>query len=486
MNCAKCGTPSHPNDAFCGRCGAALPGLSMSGHDDGIATPSAATPSTSGLAAEAGSSPGRRFEQARWVLFGTTVVAVVLIGAALLIVMRADGGDVTSTPSVESLPAPLLETPREQWRVDFDLDPVAVEVVGDAVVALEQEVGSNFELRALSLATGDERWSADIDFALEEDEPVSGDIYAVAGLLVADLSSGFANEGFDSTRVVAFDLTSGEQEWSRDFDGAYTRVVGDDLFVHEAGPNRLNRLDLTSGEPLWRAHLSRYEATGERIVGLDGDQLVAIDSASGDQRWSVEIDLDDASNSVSMFVSAGVVAVTPFSSSDVTAYDVDSGQELWHHRFGDFNRVRTAPGVFILIRNTDGIEVVEAADGAYRFDVPEVAYGMTFGTGPQSYLLLVVIEETPPEEAQPEEVTYELYDLAGDRVGSFVLDRVLGQFAVAEGAIYTRSDPDGELAALSIPDLDEVWSVDVDGDFFKPIDRGLLMWGDGELALLRQ
>jgi outer membrane protein assembly factor BamB len=146
----------------------------------------------------------------------------------------------------------------------------------------------------------------------------------------------------------ALDLSTGEELWKAALPGAGGVVVrGDTAYASPA-----SAFDLNSGERLWRSEGVGDSASGGPALSASGDLLfagtaggdkpasvVAVDTETGDEIWSVDLEGDAVDPSDRLWVSGGVVVV-PLLLGDVVALDAGTGDEVWRYeppspRFGN-------------------------------------------------------------------------------------------------------------------------------------------------------
>jgi outer membrane protein assembly factor BamB len=193
--------------------------------------------------------------------------------------------------------------------------------------------------------------------------------------------------GSDSGQLLALDASTGETRWEFMTQGdirARPTVDGDRVYVH-SDDGHLYALEVSGGKELWRAETaptkrikhgeenSRYNyfssaaavsENGIYVGGFDGC-VVALDVASGDERWRFK-----AEDTV-----AGTPAVTDgrvfFGSFDGHIYAVDAttGDEIW--RFDTGQAVTTEPlvrdGLVVIGSRNYNVYALDAATGKPRW-----------------------------------------------------------------------------------------------------------------------
>lgn len=134
--------------------------------------------------------------------------------------------------------------------------------------------------------------------------------------------------------VSAYTTSSGKRLWTKRYLRSYrAQVMGSTVYVwHEDadGLERLDALRLTSGKRRWTTDNvgigSQYDyapAVGSHLVLTS---LLAVDSRTGETRWSIPTDDTTSENAASLIVD-GRIYVN--SSDGVSAYDAERGTKLW-------------------------------------------------------------------------------------------------------------------------------------------------------------
>ncbi len=186
-------------------------------------------------------------------------------------------------------------SPVDGAGLPFALDNPGAAADGRAHVGLENAV------RTLDAATGATLW----------ERPLT-DLKTVTAAGATVYGTGGAPTG-EST-LVAFDAASGQERWRRTVEDRYGRIAVHDGTVYVDGGHGagLSALDAGTGEPRWelgrdtpytRAMYGTAPVVagdtcyigGIRIGGLDADPaftLFAHDTATGEERWSIDLALD--------------------------------------------------------------------------------------------------------------------------------------------------------------------------------------------------
>ena len=177
----------------------------------------------------------------------------------------------------------------EMWRADIAGESLARPLIrGESVIV--QTIDNR--LQALTLFDGSARWS------IQEDTPSltmrgSSSPVAVGSTVIA---------GFDSGRLMAADIDTGETTWAvmlsppqgrsdldrlSDIDGALA-VVGQDVYA-TGYQSRLAALAAESGQILWSRDLSSYEGVAANWNSLytvrDEGEIIALLRRNGSEAW---------------------------------------------------------------------------------------------------------------------------------------------------------------------------------------------------------
>jgi len=215
---------------------------------------------------------------------------------------------------------------KQRWKTKIDT-PTGVNsqlLTGPAVVSGLAVVGSSDGmLRAVDVATGQQRWELMAGYEDVPPFPVSG-----GGVVV------FASYG---QSVGAVDPSAGKSLWHRDLDGELGGLpcIADGIAYFRT-TSTMYALDLKTGARRWSVDVLAWggqnqgilpsPAAGDGIVCYpgEGNSLVALDANSGKQLWTFEAKGPVASPAVGQ----GMVC---FGSQDSTVYGLDAktGHQLW-------------------------------------------------------------------------------------------------------------------------------------------------------------
>lgn len=203
-----------------------------------------------------------------------------------------------------------------------DEEVVALNFADDTLV-VKTHSGSVVVLLGIDPASGDVRWSATPDF---HDTFFTDTTPAVAdGKVVV--------EGHRSV-IEAYDIATGELRWVHEPDRAQAAsaiaIVGDSVFV--AGRQRnLRALDLDDGSLRWSTSVPGSGITrgmavrADAVVVTTDASIATMDSATGETRWSNDIERPQRGREV---VIAGDVALAHVSPRQVVELSLADGTEL--------------------------------------------------------------------------------------------------------------------------------------------------------------
>ena len=240
-------------------------------------------------------------------------------------------------------------------------------------------------LRAIDLASGDERWS--VPTGIVESVRVIGAVGIVAGadspaLLAVDLETGaelWSRDDVytmsDSTGdallvssgnahlIAALDPVTGTERWSAVVDGR-AEVLGDHLWVDASAGERV-LIDLESGE---RTTLPMEDVTSEPLLEVEGTAVLrvaggigAIDLPTGTERWR------HTSTTREIGAVAASGRVITWSREAVTAYIAESGQVSWTVPGQVFHV--DAAGSTVVLRASGRLQALDAETGRTLWNI---------------------------------------------------------------------------------------------------------------------
>ena len=403
----------------------------------------------------------------RWPLVAVGVVVLVLVGGGVAAVTLLRGGD-ARTVDGGVLPAAVTSEPERAWTYDYDGDYLGYAVgVGDRVVLVDEDgdvVGLD--------ADGEREWTAD-------DRSVS---YVVA---VPDRDDLVIVAGGESGGVGALSTEDGHELWwtSPGFPG----VTADGGLLVVDSPEDEATADVSwtdpkSGDEKWGVlDVSNFGLGRDAVYTIRDGELSRLDQDSGKEDWSVDVPVDD-DEYVQLVATDDMVTVT---GDDVTAYEADSGDELWTYEPDDSEAELTV-GAYAVDRvfvsessydedyeTTSTTVTVRDRDGTVgEIDVDDDDY--VFGTGVESGGKSWFINIGNGE----------IYDEEVQRVASYD-----GSLTLADKGVYAADDSD-EVAFYEYGEAKSTWEIDLPGGdsdsrSVYAVDNALLVADDGELTAYR-
>ncbi len=502
VKCSRCDSELDLGARFCPACGAPAPegaaqpapAPAASGYEVGGGRPMEPgfrAPPPPEYGTEAGDTgpgfhapppppPPRRTPVGRVVVVGALAVAVIavtgLVGARTLM-SGADEGDVQFVDSGHALGRIRLAEgvagePETAWEARLDGQPVAVAHDEHAVIVATYD-GSDVEVTALDRGDGQERWSESYPSDLPDRSRID---------LVINDAVVVTYRNAEGLRMVGLNRDSGEGLWEEEFGddyGGLLALAGVGVFVQLVSED-----ENSAGEPRPRYELLRLDAaTGEtdRVVrglpivlaeGLaiaqDEDEVVARPVAGGDEVWQVDVGDPDA---LGFGYLDSLVLVAD--DDEVVASDLE-GEEVWSEdaSVGAIDRMFTFDTGQVLVRGEDTTSLLDDRGEVmwvFRGRVDPLA---CTGGGCLGY-------HYGDDE-------YEIVDLAdGEMMGGFPASSY-SDFALATGMLYV-SDRAREVTAYSLPEVEELWSVEPDGESVGQVwavDGGVLVATDEDRIFL--
>ncbi len=182
----------------------------------------------------------------------------------------------------------------------------------------------------------------------------------------------------------AFDLSSGAERWSLKLDGIYVSpaVAGNTVFVRSEADNKgqLLALDIASGKQRWTfrpkrlssasngyfgGHLTSPVVVGGTVFVGAGKEVYALDAATGAMRWTFAAQ-DYVSSSAT--VSGDRIYISDF--GHLYAIDQQTGALVWN--FPTERSIYFAPVVAaqtVLVTNGDTVVALDATSGKPRWNL---------------------------------------------------------------------------------------------------------------------
>ena len=233
-----------------------------------------------------------------------------------------------------------LETGRDVWSAPVQLeDIVQTPVAVDGSTAYVGDVGGR--VTAIDVASGDVRWTGELGSL------VTGAVTVDDGRALATAFGG----GGDTSAVVAFDAETGEEEW------------------------RASREDASN-------LVSTPVVADGRVLVLDAlGGVLAFDTEDGHSLWRSEV-INPIAPSGQPFLLQGVGASAPVSADgrvfavDVTgrayAFDAETGAPLWDHALNDpsrFSPPLLAEDQLLVTTDSGALSAIDVATGHLRWSV---------------------------------------------------------------------------------------------------------------------
>lgn len=213
-------------------------------------------------------------------------------------------------------------------------DPESSLAAGTAAVVDGSQVFMTLggALRAVDLPSGSERWNDEQTGTVLNPPVVVGDVVVVQRAVTLD-------DGTFVSEVVAHDRVTGEERWTRQLTPAGSGPTAAGDLIIAGSP--LTALDARDGSIVWQVEPDR---SVNGAPGFDPDEglvvaalrtggqtftqdLVAVDAATGEERWRAPIDgAPEFTEAIS--VHDGLVVV-PEVGLPVVGFDEATGAELW-------------------------------------------------------------------------------------------------------------------------------------------------------------
>lgn len=344
------------------------------------ACPSCGLPFPSKASAAVTTPPPRSRRRLLTVALGAAVSIVALVSFLVLSSgppaleprwrLQAGGGAVVGAPEVDggtlfgatrdgALVAVEAETGEAQWRFETGERILASPLAegGLVYVATESFDTPTGQVFSVDARTGAEQWRSELE------APLRGPPAIVAGLVLLPAGD-----------VVALDALTGEERWRQALGvDAELLVAGTDVVV-AAGPGGLVALDVATGDQRWAvsatgsAQVAPVIAGGTLVVGDVGGALVGRDLADGAERWR----LLDIGRVQAPVVAGQVVALA--TTDGVVALDSATGERRWLVALDTDDADAENEGVRVA---TDGTAVAATAPG--RLSLLDAASGEVLG-----------------------------------------------------------------------------------------------------------
>ncbi len=293
----------------------------------------------------------------------------------------------------------------EQWRQPVSSNRLTTPALADGLLVYQGGSGDEAQdVSARDAATGDLRWTADLDRMTNSLSPLaidSGLVFVAQAHKIGD--DVFANDY--ASELLALDLQTGETQWSvaQDAPGDtfHSRILpaaaGGVVYFETSGGDFLQRLsaaDAVTGDPLWDYPLLltytlsvRPVVVGDLLLSAQTDytfdqeqtQVFALDAATGAPRW--QVDMPGRLLQSAFAVGEGRLFILT-GGGRATALDAATGDELWvvplpiNEPYGERSDPAYADGqVFFSPGDPQGTVVaLDAATGAENWTYSDGQY----------------------------------------------------------------------------------------------------------------
>lgn len=246
-----------------------------------------------------------------------------------------DGGNPGRTRSIDEGPT----DPERVWAVELDgVRSTGTPSVADGRVyvpvdAVSDRARQRYRLYALEAATGETRWLTPLRWGPNGLPVIRGDRIIVS-----------AKRGTERGRLVAFDERYGEEAWLYDVDARVTAppaIDGGTVYLADAD-GRVHALSIGDGRVRWSRAVGQEHRSFVHPIAIHDDTLylgswtgrtglIAVDAATGKERWSRSTDGVTAGP----VVDDGLVVVQ--AGTLLWAFDTD-GSERWAFTVPDEDR----------------------------------------------------------------------------------------------------------------------------------------------------
>lgn len=364
--------------------------------------------------------------------------AAILTGASGLAGCSArHGSSMSTTPTPTQTPTPTSMTPTDgpvRWRYEVERSDGHADAPRNCInctglyhpptVADGTVYVGGDRLAALDPADGSERWTYDTGPPTLS-RPLIRDETAFV------LSGYYDGHDYDDERVHAVDATTGEERWQIPHGSAATLVgatadsvyvagkddqvgvtgertyaldaadgtarwsheTGDVLFpgratgsaVYVGAPRGLVALDAATGEERWQARKAgpRFELFDETLYAPRRGGLSALDAAGGSERWR----FTPPESYVNAWAVVDGTAYAGTYAGDLFALDATTGEERWHATLGEqVGAVAAGDGTAYL-----GTVRASAAADIYAFDAASGAERWRYASDDRSEVRAVTV-----------------------------------------------------------------------------------------------
>ncbi|MEZ4519401.1 MAG: alpha-amylase family glycosyl hydrolase, partial [Chloroflexota bacterium] len=212
-------------------------------------------------------------------------------------------------------------TGAERWTFETGDQVISSPALADGTLYIG---GTDGMLYALDAGSGDLRWQTPVGIVVSSPAVDNGTVYTAA--ISIDMEAGEANG-----KLIAADAATGSILWEYSLDGPIiSSPAVDNGVVYVGGPEETVALDAATGELVWQSPTGPTEssptvANGLVYIGIDDGYVVALDVATGVERWRFESELGFVSTPRS---AAGLVYIGGLD-GNIYALDAATGEEVW-------------------------------------------------------------------------------------------------------------------------------------------------------------
>ncbi len=379
--------------------------------------------------------------------------------------------EVTGSDTAESVP---WERSDVTWAAEFDETPAGT-TLADGRAYVQSGSGTLF---ALDGATGEQVWRADLGNRTSVLRASSGTVYV----------------GTSGSNVVAVDAATGDTTWRTPVGGSLVTLltVAGDAVLAGTPTGTVDALDAATGEREVSGVVEQATAqptvTNGTLFAGTRSGLVAVDTATGNRTWGVELDGVVLSSPT---VSAGTVYVptvdTAASAGQVHAVDAATGDVVWTHETASINRLSVT-----VANETAYVKSVDTAPGNPSRTPTGVLTALTAGSGEQRWTLELngsldvapVVANGSLYVGGAEGTVHAVAATSGERRWSTATaGGVNSPLVLTDGTLYA-GDEGGVLSALDPVTGDTRWSFVADGlAGLSPAVDGGTVYADGQTTL---
>lgn len=472
--CVACGQSNSDAVRFCTSCGvqvapsaAAAPTPSTTPPPVSVQSPVPPWQAPEGTSAEFGPAAAAPKKGRGVMVLLIAVAAVVVVvagifGGRMLLAGLTGGGGGTSSSwngGTQPLGSAVTSEPEEVWSWSGADYEASVMAAGDrTIVSYFTDDGA--ALVALD-SDGEEEWQI---------EPDHTDRLAMVAPEEELALLGPYEEG---TGIEARSTKDGSLEWWEA--DLYPVAVTSEGVLGADSDGGIALLDF-AGKERWSDSSDRYQIVDDAVYLLDGTEVRKVDLGSGDEKWSVDSDLDIAVDYDSLEMAASEQIVVLAGDGSAVAFAASDGEELWTEDYypDEYSLSGVGRELVAIEELGDSEESIAGeitfydADGErgdIDVDSEEYFYARAFEFGGDSYIL--------------DDGSGRIYDDQLEELGRFD-----GYLTPADGGIYGVEDD--ELSFYEIDQNQAVWSIDIgssdEGFSLVPVDDAVIVVSEGQVT----